>query len=329
MIAALEPPVQYAPMHGKTAPAASLDPGDLAHLVIEGLFSLVFPDPHARQRLGLRAISRARLDTMTWYFWTTLRLGAFEAALLPGCPEAHPDGALIALRYFPDPGEGVFARFAAVEQQARLSPLFDQTGTPTADGAQRLDPSLFHVGTLEIMPQGPHHIGLSFSAQDRWLEQVCRKDGWHIRRDVPGLRLALGVVDPLVCGLSYLGRRPPALVRAWRYPGLTWSIEANGQAHSREEPGIAAWEIELHGLVVPGYAGWAGPAPLPMQAVERPRFEYADAIPPRHAPWPVSERWWQATGWQFDPVGEFCSQCAAEAHDHHPHSHPILTRSTD
>lgn len=316
-------------MSGPTVSAdpAPLDPRDLAHLVVEGLFGLIFPDPHARLRLGLKAMSRGRQESMAWYLWTSTRLGVFELALLPASLEAYPDGALLALRYFPDPREAVFARFAPIEQQVRLSPIFDQTGTPGLDSAELLDPSLFHVGTLIIVPEGENHIALQLSVQDRWIEQLRGDDGWRTRRDVPGLRLALAVLDPLVCGLSYLGRRPPALVRAWRRPGLSWRITNQGQAHSLPDPDASAWEIALHGLVAPGRAGSAGPAPLPAQAVEKPFFEYAEEISPRFSPWPINPQWWQAAGWQFDPVGVFCGQCAAE--DKHEHSHLNDNRSDD
>ena len=313
----------------KMSDEAPLDRCDLAHLVIEGLFSLVFPDPHARQRLGLKAISRSRNETMSWSLWTTSRLGAFEIALLPGSPESHLDGALFAIRYFPDPSEAVFARFAPVEQQVRCSPLFDATGTPGGDSSGQLDPSLFHVGTLTIVPQGANHIVLCLSAQDRWIEHTHGEAGWRKRRDVPGLKLALAVLDPIACGLSYLGRQPPTLVRVWRHPGLAWHIETHGDAQSRIEPEASSWEIELHGLLVPGRAGTASDAQAPARALEQPLFEYSAEIPPHYAPWPISPQWWQAAGWQFDPVGEYCSQCAAEEHGHEQHSHPAFTRSDD
>lgn len=307
---------------------APLERGDLAHLVIEGLFSLVFPDPHARQRLGLKAISRGgQDDAAAWFIWTTARLGAFEVALLPGSPAAHPDGALLALRYFPDPREALFARFAPVEQQARLSPLFDATGMPANASAGQLDPSLFHVGTLVIVPQGANRVGLCLSAQDRWVEHLHGEDDWHTRRDVPGLRLALAVLDPLACGLSYLGREPPTLVRAWRRPGLAWYIEADGTARSRSEPDASAWEIELHGLLSPGRAAADGAARTPAPTLEKPLFEHAAEIPPHYAPWPISPHWWQAAGWQFDAVGDFCAHGTGQAHE--AHSHPEDIRSDD
>jgi len=309
---------------------APLDPRDLAHLVIEGVFGLVFPDPHARLRMGLKAMSRSRNESMAWYIWTTSRLGVFEVALLPGSPELHPDSALLALHYFPDPSESVFARFAPIEQQVRLSPLFDHTGTPEMNSAEQLDPSLFHVGSLVIVPQLGGYIDLHLNAQDRWIEQVRCDEHWQMRRNVPGLRLALAILDPLVCGLSYLGRRPPALVRTWHRPGLVWCIEANGQAQSQYDPEASEWGIDFHALVLPSCAESITPVPMPARVAEKYIFEYASDIPPRHAPWPVNPQWWQAAGWQFDPVGEFCSQCAAEDGGQvHYHQHNKLSEDDE
>lgn len=309
------------------AQAPPLAAHDLAHLVVEGLFALVFPDPNARLRLGLKAISRGRQEMPAWYLWTNARLGVCELALLSSAAAGCADGAVFALRYFPDPREAVFTRFAPVEQQARLSPLFDASGTPGADSAGDIDPSLFHIGTLVIVPQGAHHIRLRLDAQDRWIEQARAGDGWAVRRDVPGLRLALAVLDPLVCGLSYLGRQSPSLVRAWRRPGVVWDVEASGDARSRADADAWAWEIDLQGLLVPGRAGLA-PPPL-SRSLEHPLFEHADEIPPHYAPWPINSHWWQSAGWQFDPVGDFCSHCATEEHPHAAHIHPAISRSDD
>ncbi|MBL0143213.1 MAG: hypothetical protein IPP91_14185 [Betaproteobacteria bacterium] len=274
-------------------------------------------------------MSRAPQEAMAWYVWTTHRPGALEAALLPGSPESAPGAALLALRYYPDPRELLFSRFAPAEQEARLSPHFDQTGTPALERASELDPSLFHVGTLMIVPQGPHHVGLRMSAQDRWVEQSIGKAGSSVNRDVPGLELALSLLDPLVCGLSYLGRRPPATVRLWRRPGVLWRIESDGQVKSTHDPDLSEWELEHHGLVVPGRADSAGRAPPSPPPAERPLFEHSAETPPRYAPWPVNSQWWQAAGWQFDPVGVFCGRCAAEENDERMPIHHHFGRRID
>lgn len=309
--------------------SAALDPRDLAHVVVEGLFGLVFPDPNARLRLGLKAVSRASHDGVAWYVWTTQRPGAFEATVLAVGDERSPDAAVLALRYFPDPGESLFARFAPVEQHARLSGIFDRTGTPGMHRAAELDPSLFHVGTLAIEPQGECHVGLRLGTQDRWLEQVRVHGEWQARRDVPGLELSLALLDPLACGLSYLGRTPPDCVRVWRRPGLAWCIETDGEASAGGDEDVSEWEIEHHGLVMPGRAGSAARAPGVRPAAEPPMFELAAEAPPRHAPWPVNPQWWRAAGWQFEPVGMFCGRCATEEAEGHSHPRQPFVRSTD
>lgn len=309
--------------------AAALDPRDLAHVVVEGLFGLVFPDPHARLRLGLRAVSRAPHEAVSWYVWTTHRQGAFEAAVLPGSARGLSGSAVLALRYFPDPKESLFARFSPAERQARLSPAFDATGTPGIDGAAGLDPSLFHVATLTLVPLDPDHVALRLNTQDRWLEECRGDDGWHRHRDVPGLELALALLDPLVCGLSYLGRRPPACVRAWRRDGLAWRIGPGGRARARRDPQSSEWQLEHHGLLMPGRAGSPFAPPAPPAAAERPFFEHAGDEPPRHLPWPANPQWWQAAGWQFEPVGLFCGRCASEEDGGHAHPPQPFARNPD
>jgi hypothetical protein len=44
-------------------------------------------------------------------------------------------------------------------------------------------------------------------------------------------------------------------------------------------------------------------------------------MPPAATPWPVNALWWRAAQWQFDPVGMFCGQCAAEEVAGHFHTH--------
>ena len=90
------------------ASRATVDPHDFAHGIIEGAFSLIFPDPQARRQLGLKAISRAGHGAMAWYIWTAERAGAYEIALVPELPDDVTEGALLVLRYFPDPGESPF-----------------------------------------------------------------------------------------------------------------------------------------------------------------------------------------------------------------------------
>lgn len=274
---------------------------DLAHAIVEGALALVFPDPAARDAIGLRAVSRASHGATAWYLWTRRHRGAFEIALLP---QGSAGEALLALRYFPDPGEPLFAGFAAVERDARTDGRFDATGTPRRDVAATLDPSLFHVGTLALADDGAT-VALALEAQDRWVEETRVGGRWVSRRDVPGLALAFAVLDPLACALAFLGRRPPASVRARRGPALRWRVDGDA-ATSAVDPALAHWRIEARGFLAPGRRDEQPQAAPPAPACVRD----ADLM------FPAIRRWWEAPAWRFAPVGTFCAHCAAEEADH-------------
>ena len=295
-----------------------LAPQDLAHGVVEGAFALVFPDAQARDALGLRAISRAKHGGTAWYVWTKAHAGAFEIALMPGADER----ALLALRYFPDPEEDLFHGFADIERDCRCSNgLFDHTGTPRLDQADTLDPSLFHVGTLALDLCSDQGLVLTLYAQDCWIEEIAETRGWTTRRHVPGLELALAVVDPLLCALAYLGRRGPASVRAWREPGLRWRTNLDGAGEGVPDGTLADWRIEVRGLALPGRSAFVCiPSSASNDADGAPSYEIR--APDGTLPFPVSDRWWHAAQWRFEPVGMFCGHCDSErsnARAHDPH----------
>ena len=300
------------------------DPHDLVNAIVGGLFSLVFPNPQARRQLGLRAASCVMEESMTWYVWSEHCPGALAMTLLPGRPEGHPDGALLALRYFPDPEEAIFAGFSPLEQQVRCSPLFDATGTPPLQTEAGLDPSLFYIGTLTIVPRGENEVSLYLNAQDRWVEQTQESEDWLTHRQVPGLQLALLLFDLLVCGLGLLGRRPPVRVRVGQQPGLLWRIDENAQVFSCPDEHLIDWEIEVQTLA----PGRQATESLVAQAGDFSGMDFfshvGDSLPV-HVPWPAKLLWWQAASWPFAAVGVFCGRCAAEdeaMHHHHHHHQP-------
>jgi hypothetical protein len=303
------------------ASRATVDPHDFAHGIIEGAFSLIFPNPQARRQLGLKAISRAGHGAMAWYIWTAERAGAYEIALVPELPDDVAEGALLALRYFPDPAEQAFRDCSAIEQAARRSALFDRTGTPAFGQAEALDPALFCIGGLVLTPQGDERFTLRLHAPDRWIEDVRDTDGGIGRRDVAAAELALPLVDALVGGIVYLGRAAPALVRIWRRVGTVLRVAPDDLQPPPADPAITDWEIEWSGLAMPGRAPGFEPACASVRPAGPPWFAHAGATPPAATPWPVNVLWWQAAQWQFDPVGMFCGQCAAEEVAGHFHIH--------
>jgi len=303
------------------ASCATVDPHDFVHGIIEGAFSLIFPDPQARRQLGLKAISRAGHGAMAWYIWTAERAGAYEIALVSELPDGMAEGALLALRYFPDPGESAFRSFTAIEQAARRSALFDRTGTPAFDQAEALDPALFCIGGLVLAPQGDERFTLRLHAPDRWIEEVRDTGGGIGRRDVAAAELALPIVDALVGGIVYLGRAAPASVQVWRRPGLVSRLAADDSRCLPVDPAVIDWTIEWSGLARPGRAQGFDTALASAHTGDPPWFAHAGAMPPAATPWPVNALWWQAAQWHFDPVGMFCGQCAAEEVAGHFHIH--------
>ena len=197
---------------------------------------------------------------MAWYIWTAERAGAYEIALVPEVPDDVTDGALLALRYFPDPGEQAFRDCSAVEQAVRRSALFDRTGTPAFGQAEALDPALFCIGALVLTPQGDERFTLRLHAPDRWIEDVRDADGGIGRRDVAAAELALPLVDALVGGIVYLGRAAPALVRIWRRAGTVLRVAPDDLQPPPADPAITDWEIEWSGLAMPGRAPGFEPA---------------------------------------------------------------------
>lgn len=302
--------------------SAGLDPHDFVHGIVEGVFGLVFPDPQARLALRLKAISRAADGTMTWYLWTTQRPGAYALSYAADPDDAAGGAVRLTLRYFPDPDEPVFARFAVVERDARCSPCFDRTGTPAFAAA--LDPDLFCIGSIVIAPQGDLHFMLWALAPERWIEERAHAAGPVRLREVPAAELALPVVDALVGGAAYLGRTPPASVRVWRHAGAILRLGADGAGTRVDDASLGDWELAFSGLPVPGRTpGTCGVPALP-DGAKPAWFDHAEPSAPANPPWPVSARWWQAAQWRFDPVGAFCGHCAAEEaggqiriHTHH------------
>ncbi len=156
--------VAYAAGVRSPAPGGRLDPHDFVHGIVEGAFGLLFPEPQARRQLRLRAISRAPVGAMTWYLWTLDHAGAHAIAFdADGADEADGSVAL-TLRYYPSPDERLFGRFSPAEQAARVSAVFDATGTPTRAGVDDLAPELFRIGVIALAPQGEGRFALRLHA---------------------------------------------------------------------------------------------------------------------------------------------------------------------
>jgi hypothetical protein len=289
---------------------------DLAEAALAPLLSFVCSNADLRRRFRLKGASRRADGWPAWYFWFAGIAGAHELALVPPASELDPPYSIeFAIRYFPQPDEDAFETFAPVERAARCSDLFDATGTPAVDAFDGIEPSLFHVATLAIIPT-PAFVDIVFAAQDCWLETETAREAAATRRAVRGFELGAPVLDLLVAAHAYCGRRPPAAVEILREPGLRWHVDDRGVAASHTLPELSLWTVHARGLVrfgvVPGDAlAQANPPPLPRsRGAECVLRHDRSGAPPRFAGLDLAT-WHRAASWRFIPTGLFCG-CHSE-----------------
>ena len=298
---------------GRLAPSfprsSAIDPMAFAEATIGGLIGLVALSPPAKRRLGLSGASRRADGWPAWYLWFAGCDGAYELTLAPPDEDA-PAGAEFILRYYPHPDEDVFADFAEVERQARVSALFDHTGTPAIETLANIDPSLFHIAAVSLLPSRRHDcVDLVLECQDVWLETDGANPESNIRRRVPGLALAAPVIDFLVCGRTYHGRHTPDGFLLTREPGRAWQVGDAGARAIASDTSLFRLEVDgLPGLGVPETLCIGGARPQATGAIAA-RHD-GEATPPRVAPF-ASDTWWLAARWKFYPIGAMCG-CSAE-----------------
>jgi hypothetical protein len=308
------------PMHARPEPAVSEycavqsladsrphDPVAFAEAAIGGLLGLIAASPHAKRRLGLAGASRRADGWPAWYLWLAGSNGAYELALLPAADAEADPGADFTLRYFPHPDEDDFAAFADVERAARTSSLFDQTGTPAIERLADIDPSLFHIATLSLVPgRDDGTIDLLLQTQDVWMETTTDGGDAGVRRLVPGLALAAPLIDFLVCGRTYHGRHPPASFMLARESGTAWHIDATGAHPITADTGLYTLCVDgLPGLGVPDMLCVGGRAIEPPPADAIVGRHDGDGTPDRCGPF-ATDDWWRAARWTFYPVGAMC-----------------------
>jgi hypothetical protein len=304
-----EPAIRASGATQSLAPPPPNDPVAFAEAAIGGLLGLVALSPHAKRRLGLSGASRRADGWPAWYLWLAGTNGAYELALLPTADTESDSGAgaEFTLRYFPHPDEDDFAAFADVEREARTSAQFDRTGTPAIESLADLDPSLFHIAALSLVPcREDGRIGLVLQTQDVWMETTEDGGEARVRRQVPGLALAAPLVDFLVCGRTYHGRHPPASFWLAREPGTAWHIDATGARPIAADTALYTLCVDgLPGLSVPDMLCVGGHAIEPPPADAIVGRHDGDAMPDRCEPFATND-WWRAARWTFYPVGAMC-----------------------
>ena len=313
---------------------------DLACRVMEDTFIPLFLDEEARQKIGFTHISRLIGETPGWYLWTKDRKGAFLLELvaiepmdmtnsisLDRVPEVE---ASFVLRYYPSPDEPVFKEYALVERLIRLSPFFDQTGTPRTENRKEIHESLFLVGNLHVFFDRKLSLAIfKGSALDRWIE--IRKNGLTvfdhsgqtteavaqdaIDRNIPGWELAWSLFDKLLLGFCYVHRSIP-YTRLSRSPGMTWHIGAEDQVEEIHNPDVVQWTLETGILLKSNINTSTDVADLKKRLHEFFRITsedktpvgYFEEPPEKEHPW-INANWWMASSWSFPPSNDITHSC--------------------
>ncbi len=320
-------------MNKSSLPIEDSDCLDLARKVMEDMFILLFLDEGARQKIGFTHISRLFGEMPGWYLWTKDRKGVYLLELRKARPLATKMiKAYFLLRYYPSPEEPFFDDFAFIERQARLGPIFDQTGTPHFERGNEIHESLFAVGNLHlIFDHGSHLAKLKISSQDRWIEGF--EDGLimqtdtgekfeavpkgRIDRKVRGWELSWNFFDKSLLGFCYVHKSCPMGVRLTKSPGMIYHIDANSQVVEVPESTINGWVLEASLLLQSAKKSTLDKTTCPKTHWESILHSskkgeilvecFANPPAEKH-PW-INANWWMAASWSFPPSKEFHHSC--------------------
>ena len=132
-------------------------------------------------------------DTLGWYFWLPGIAGPYELVLQKWQKYADLEQTTFLLKYYPDPGEEIFADFSCAEQIVRLSscfedqllendvvelhsPLFEEAvdsrylGIPRLQSRDFFEEQLFLVGTITFFMNQDELIKSALTTQTTYLQ---------------------------------------------------------------------------------------------------------------------------------------------------------------
>ena len=152
--------------------------------VVANLFMILMPSTPARKKMRLTGISQPILPQATvWYLWREDFPGVFALEL--GEADLHearigtrpgPRGRFWVKYYPAMENDSFFDGLSLQEQAIRMSPLFDETGTPNLDSWEEIPEAAFVVGYIE----------LEFQEDLGWVRvEGMARDVWKIRAQTP------------------------------------------------------------------------------------------------------------------------------------------------
>jgi len=309
-----------------------IDPVGVAESWLHSIFVGLFNDEGAKRHFGFSRISPFYSDEGIpgWNLWFDGVSGAyaitiFDAVLLeePSCNETAAPlvGARIQIAYYPDPEEAVFESFSWFEKIARVGPLFDDTGTPSAEGREQLTENLFAVGHMDLLltPAG-RLLELSFTAPELWMDrrreglvladpnggpfQAVAPDGKD--RAVPGWQLASFLLDKIASGFLYCQRLAPARVRARAFSMPEFVISDEHRFEEKFDAGLKGYTLCLVPESPNGAAAeekralfqWRDGLQSVIQLPEGHQIATWFHMGPEFSSWGLSD-WWQAKNLHF------------------------------
>jgi len=309
---------------------------DLVRRVMEDMLIPLFLDEQACHRIGFTNISRRISELPGWYLWTRDNKGAYLlelAGLEIGKPNSMTNpppflAADLVLRYYPTPEEPFFKDFGFLEQQVRLSPSFDHTGTPRFDKQDEIHETLFTVGCIAmVIDRELRFAQINVSSQDRWVE-FCEDDvradtdsgqtavpsleGTRIR-NVPGWKLSWAFFDKLLMGFCYVHKSRPFGLRLMNFPGSTYFVSRTGQCNEIRTPKIDGWTLEVGLILHSGKKSEIAPKslwesfPLPIDSGVLILDSYENVPEEKHA-W-INPDWWTVHSLSFPPSKEIRHCC--------------------
>jgi len=303
---------------------------------MEDMFIPLFLDEQACQRIGFTNISRRISELPGWYLWTRddrgaylLELTSLEISEPISMTNQSPFlAADLVLRYYPTPEEPSFKEFAFLEQQVRLSPCFDHTGTPLFEKQDEIHESLFIVGHICVaFDRELSFAKMKVSSQDRWVE-FC-EDGVRVDtdsgpataplmeetkiRNVPGWKLSWGFFDKLLLSFCYVHKSQPFGLRLMKFPASIQFVSRTGQCREVRTSEIEGWTLEVGIILQPGQKPTITPNGLwesfslstdgGVMIVD----SFENASEKKH-PW-INPDWCAVHSWSFPPPNEIHHCC--------------------
>lgn len=195
--------------------------------------------------LGLRGVSPIWDDRPAYYLWLEDGPGPYAIQFEEGYIDTEGDhcaSALFSLKCYPYPGRSEFDSLSVEERTLLESTAFDETQTPRFDQRERLHPSLFTVGAMEITYPLDDDTGALYRLEAPYRQQTFRRSQLPLsipdtaftqhsaERNVPSWDVSRPVFDCIVALHAFRVRFGPSRVLTGRAAGFHTVLEQDGSA---------------------------------------------------------------------------------------------------